>query len=972
MLRAFWKQFADWRRKRQQSPRLHNRRLRSGVELLEERRLLSIVWTNRGSDNFQVYGANMNTARSIVDRAISNWNQLVDLDWDGDNNPNTNLSGNLTIRVSALDLSYLDPTTRGSTALLGYDAQGRPTGADISMDDNGADHGWHFGLNDQYLFSALATPFHGTIPGSGEANDFYRTIAHEIGHAVGILTGEPRAAISAFQVAVGEDQIDAGYGLWRFLNPNGQFGVQATLTGRGGGHFYEGPPDPDFPNEPSHPHELLNPGRAVMPPPTTRQLVSDLTVEVLADAYGYNVTLPSQVDTLHVARNLATGQLFVRGLEGDSNDTITLTRVGSNVEVLVNATRELVAFTAINSVAVSGGGGDDTAHFNFTGGDVIPAGNAAFDGSDGTDAVHATGSGLFILANTALTTPFGNITLSATENASLTGGSGPDTLDASAFSGPVTLSGGAGSDLLYGGAGNDSIDGGENDDNLYGGAGNDSLVGGAGDDALEGGTGNDRLEGGANDDTYVFSGGDSDLGDDTITEASGTDLIDFSAMTRAVTIDLSNGSSLQNVASGNLDIRLSSGTSIENVVGSPNNDKITGNSLANKIWGGAGADTIYGGTGADTIEGEAGADRLYGDNNSPYGSGGNDLIVGGDGSDTCYGDGGNDTIYGDDVADSYTNADLLYGDWGYQNDSYASNAGADSIVGGKGNDSIYGEYYGDTISGGEGNDYILADYCGSYGNYGGADCVVGGAGNDTIYGGYAGDTIYGDDVADQLTGNDLLYGDCGSSYGYGYGYGSDYIAGGQGEDTIHGEQASDTLLGGDGRDLIYADWQIYGNDYSYGNDSVVAGSGNDTVWGGGGADTIYGDDVDNLLSGNDLLYGDWSSAYGYAYGADYIVGGRGDDTVYGGYGSDRIYGDFAGVTSVEGVTYNDRLYGDDGDDTIWAGIGTDTVYAGYGNDLVYIDDGAGGDYANGESGTDTVHYNTDDTYLNFESSTWHA
>jgi len=429
---------------------------------------------------------------------------------------------------------------------------------------------------------------------------------------------------------------------------------------------------------------------------------------------------------------------------------------------------------------------------------------------------------------------------------------------------------------VYGGEGDDTITGSPFDDKIYGDAGADSLLANGGDDTIDGGTGNDSLNGQGGNDIYRFVGND-DLGQDTIAEpaGSGTDRLDFASFTPAIeTLDLSS-TSQQTVATGKLKLTLSSGTAIEQVVGTASADKITGNSLDNTIWGGDGADTIYGNAGHDTIYGEAGADKIYGDGTSP-GPGDEDSLLGGDGADTVYGGGGNDTIYGDDVADSFTNADLLYGDWGYQNDYYASYAGSDYIAGGKGNDSIYGEQKADTILGGEGNDYILADYCG-YSNdyYGGADCVVGGAGNDTVYGGYAGDTI-------------------------------------------------------------------------------------------------YGDDVDNLLAGNDLLYGDWSSASGYAYGADYIVGGRGDDTVYGGYGSDRIYGDFAGVTSVEGVTYNDSLFGDDGDDTIWAGIGTDTVYAGNGNDLVYIDDSAGGDSADGGGGTDMVHYNTGDTYLNFESSTWHA
>lgn len=62
---------------------------------------------------------------------------------------------------------------------------------------------------------------------------------------------------------------------------------------------------------------------------------------------------------------------------------------------------------------------------------------------------------------------------------------------------PVTLVGGAGTDVLTGGAFNDV---------LVGGAGNDTLVGGAGNDTIVGGAGADNLTGGAGSDTFVLVG----------------------------------------------------------------------------------------------------------------------------------------------------------------------------------------------------------------------------------------------------------------------------------------------------------------------------------------------------------------------------------------------------------------------------------------------------------------------------------
>ncbi|WP_319003735.1 Hint domain-containing protein [Alloyangia pacifica] len=63
------------------------------------------------------------------------------------------------------------------------------------------------------------------------------------------------------------------------------------------------------------------------------------------------------------------------------------------------------------------------------------------------------------------------------------GGSGSDTLDASASDSDQSLSGLAGDDSLTGGGGADSLDGGDGADTLTGGAGNDTLTGGAGSDS---------------------------------------------------------------------------------------------------------------------------------------------------------------------------------------------------------------------------------------------------------------------------------------------------------------------------------------------------------------------------------------------------------------------------------------------------------------------------------------------------------
>ena len=142
--------------------------------------------------------------------------------------------------------------------------------------------------------------------------------------------------------------------------------------------------------------------------------------------------------------------------------------------------------------------------------------------------------------------------------------------------------GGSGDDVLAGGSGNDRISGGAGNDVVSGGAGNDKLDGGTGDDRVAGGSGNDVLIGGS--------------GADTLDGGPGTDTASYASSTAAgVRINLAKGTASGGHAAGDKLV------SIENLVGSPKADVLTGNSLANRIQGGAVADTLTGGGGRDTF-----------------------------------------------------------------------------------------------------------------------------------------------------------------------------------------------------------------------------------------------------------------------------------------------------------------------------------------------------------------------------------
>jgi hypothetical protein len=104
------------------------------------------------------------------------------------------------------------------------------------------------------------------------------------------------------------------------------------------------------------------------------------------------------------------------------------------------------------------------------------------------------------------------------------------------------VTGGSGKETITGNSNTDILLGGEGNDQLFGKANNDSLEGGKGKDTLEGGLGNDSLKGGEGDDTYKYIGTEANFGIDTITEdstdESGTDTIDMSALTDAVTVTI--------------------------------------------------------------------------------------------------------------------------------------------------------------------------------------------------------------------------------------------------------------------------------------------------------------------------------------------------------------------------------------------------------------------------------------------------
>ncbi|MEX0938641.1 MAG: hypothetical protein WDZ59_12340 [Pirellulales bacterium] len=337
--------------------------------------LTTIVWSNRGSASFDsdgfgsLFGTDAALARSIVDRAIDDWEAVID-DFNFDGRAN---SYDLVVQTGELDAVAIG----GPSSV---DGDGKPFAGGVTIDTD-TTHYLDPTVDDDSEFTNFVWRF--AAFGSVTGVDLYTTLVHEIGHAVGVLTGGS-LAINDFVSNSGVDDPNSDdSGNLLLMNVPG--GTQATFTASDPGHLWEGPPTPETGALPAHPNDLMNPGRAL--PGNQRFLITDLDAGILRDAYGYSVTMPSQVNTFYADLNTTTGQLIVRGDVGGSDDNIIVRRNGTFLEVLVNGTFETFTIADISSLIVNGLDGEDTIQI-----ESLPAGfSTTVNGGNGDDAVHVGG-----------------------------------------------------------------------------------------------------------------------------------------------------------------------------------------------------------------------------------------------------------------------------------------------------------------------------------------------------------------------------------------------------------------------------------------------------------------------------------------------------------------------------------------------------------------------------------------------------
>lgn len=412
----------------------------------------------------------------------------------------------------------------------------------------------------------------------------------------------------------------------------------------------------------------------------------------------------------------------------------------------------------------------------------------------GNDVIRGTGASDVIFAGAGHDKIYGG-----GGNDRICGGPGNDTINGergsdrlSGDGGNDTIMGLTGKDKLFGGAGDDELRGWRGSDWLDGGPGSDRLFGENGNDRLDGGPGNgDRVDGGPGDEPWV-SGGPGSY--DVVIGGTGVDRIDggpgahdiasYTTSSVGVSVDLRYGR-----MHGSESERL---TGIEDVLGSPANDRLTGSGARNRLDGGPGDDRLqsigrgdaaFGGPGSDTctggfaslsscgrsagsgkavavellasidkassfvVDGTDGNDQVQvrrsGRTYTAKGSGGTRIVPGSPGSGNC-------RASSRTVVTCSGNSDRILASLGSGNDTIAligvprgvestldGGRGSDNLSGGRGRDVIYSgdDRVADRLAGGGGDDVLFGVNTAHPRRDSGAAAMYGGGGNDLLVGG---------------------------------------------------------------------------------------------------------------------------------------------------------------------------------------------------------------------------------------------
>ena len=581
------------------------------------------------------------------------------------------------------------------------------------------------------------------------------------------------------------------------------------------------------------------------------------------------------------------------------------TLVASNVETITVSTSRSTALASATVNHTLNLGDDAATTITVSGSAGLNLKSAAGD-AQSTDTV-LTNFNASGVTNGAVSYTTAALVAAAT----LTGGAGNDTIDASLATKSVSLNGGAGVDILTGGAGNDTI----TDTSTYTSADGITVVnagnninGGAGADTITAGDGNDTIESGSGNDSVVAGGGN-----DTITSASGNDTIS----------------------------------------GGDGDDTITLTSGDNVVSGGAGVDSITAGSGNDNISGDDGNDTiLISSTNLTI----TDTIDGGAGTNTLKISAG---LIVDDQFTGVSKIQKISSSTGVALNvalgAKATAAGVATITGGTAADSITlgADFTGAAVTVALGStagniDTVDASAAATAVTVtataaalsGAIDVLTGGTGTGDVLK-ITADAIVATVDATGITGFETI--------------------------TIVADGANDvgftanTLTVATGK-TVTVDASSMVNELAQLTLDVGVSAGTFVVTGGAGGDNVdftdaTGNNTANLGAGaNTLTGGTGNDSLTVGNGGNTVVGGAGNDTITAGSGNDTITGG-TGDDSITAGDGRNTVDGGTGNDTITAGSGNDSIVGGTGNDVITT--GTGNDTVTGGAGADSITFSAD-------------
>ena len=486
------------------------------------------------------------------------------------------------------------------------------------------------------------------------------------------------------------------------------------------------------------------------------------------------------------------------------------------------------------------------------------------------------------------------------------------------------------------------------------------------------GTRTESLEGGSGDDSFVFADGA------TISTAihggGGSDTLDYSGYTTAVTV---------NLATGDLGGGVGTVTGIENITGGLGDDKLTGDASNNVLTGGPGVDTLAGSLGDDTYRFASGwgvdnpiienlnegvdtfdfsaitipltatlASITVTDGISTAQHTGTHIenLIGGSAGDTFRfangatlngkidGQAGSDTLdlsaYTTGLNVRITSVGSVDGLAGSIDNVLGSFDNINALTTGSGSDTLFGMNADATWTIDTTNSYASG---GSSMTFSGVENLSGGSGADTF----------------KLVGTASVSGNVAG--GLGIGDTLDYSAY-TAAALVNFPAGTATGVGGS----VSAIEQVISNgigvtlDGDENDNTLVGGLGNDTLRGHGGNDTLIGNGGDDYLDGGAGL--DTAVYSGSANGVvvDLGAGTAQDQGVGTSSGTDIL----VSIENVIGSDYTDVITGDAGDNILTGGAGDDTLSGLGGDDTYKFGDNAGIDTINelAAGGTDTLDF----------------